>query len=179
MTEQLEIVDDKAPLELEEKRQVRDETIAKLEDFLVAYEKVLTQKAACEQVGLSYNTLFWHKKNNKDFADKFELAREKVSDAIEAEAIRRAFEGDQEPQFYRGEVVGYIQRKSDRILEKLMEGARPEKYARQKMEVTGKDGKPLTPEIDDVVLARRIAWLLTKASRGHAVTEPKQVNETN
>ncbi len=73
---------------------------------------------------------------------------------------------------YQGRQVGVIREYSDRMLELLLTGVKPEKYAhRWKGEVTGKGGTPLVPEVNMIESARRIAFLLTQASQ--QPVEPK------
>jgi hypothetical protein len=48
------------------------------------------------------------------------LVRTWRPDALEREAWRRAVEGFDEPVHYQGEVVGYVKKYSDRMLELLL-----------------------------------------------------------
>ena len=63
-----------------------------------------------------------------DFALAWDEAVNIAADALEREAWRRAVEGFEEPVHYRGEVVGYVKKYSDRMLELLLKAHRPEKY---------------------------------------------------
>lgn len=61
----------------------------------------------------------------KAFAD----AQAQATDALEAEARRRAVEGVEEPTgWYQGSPGGYVTRYSDTLLMFLMKGANPDKY---------------------------------------------------
>jgi hypothetical protein len=48
------------------------------------------------------------------------------TDKLEAEAVRRAVEGDEEAVYYQGKIVGYVKRKSDVMLIFLLKGRRPQ-----------------------------------------------------
>ncbi len=62
------------------------------------------------------------------FTDLEGEALEGFKAKLHDEAIKRAVDGWDEPVFYKGEVAGYIQRKSDRILELMMKGHMPETF---------------------------------------------------
>src|ERR1700690_3423797 len=61
------------------------------------------------------------------------------------EAVSRSVDGWDEPVFHAGLQCGVIRKKSDRLLERLLEFHYPEFRSRQSIEHTGKDGKPLIP----------------------------------
>lgn len=98
------------------------------------------------------------------YAEKFSEAKEAVAELLEDEAIRRAYEGWDEPVKYQGEftypeeldpetkeirrVPGApplaIRKYSDTLLQFLLKAMKPEKYReRYSAELTGKDGAPL------------------------------------
>lgn len=150
----------------EEKKFGREETRRKLKQFLEIYSQLGNRADACRMVGLNYHTFWYHKNNNPKFKAKFERANEIATDILEKEAWRRAHDGVEEPIMYKGEPVAFVRKYSDRLMEILLMGNRPEKYGRTgKFELTGKDGKDLNPEVNEVDLARRIAWLMAKATR--------------
>lgn len=96
--------------------------------FLSAYAEVgnITQAAKIAKVDRisHYN---WLKKDST-YPDRFTEAHDKACDRLEQEARRRAVEGVEEPVFQKGERVGTIQRYSDKLLEFLLKGAKPQKY---------------------------------------------------
>ena len=85
------------------------------------------------------------------FAEEWRLARESAADRMEAEALRRAVEGVDEPVFGSGGAgvgtveVGSIRRYSDTLLIFMLKGIRPDKY-RERRELAGTDGGPLKVE---------------------------------
>lgn len=124
-------------------------TEAKRQAFLAAFSERGSIRAACLLTGVGRTTFYDWRRSDAEFAAAFESAREDVVDKLEEEAFRRAVEGWDEPQFGRvdkdqdGE-IGMVRKFSDHLLSKLLEGNRPDKYNKKRLEHTGKDGEPLT-----------------------------------
>jgi hypothetical protein len=97
---------------------------------------------AARSVGVSRGYAYQYKLEHRDFAEQWDEAEQEAVDAVELEARRRGVEGWEEPVFYKGQQCGTIRRYSDRMLEILLKGHRPEKYADRKV-LTGKDGGPV------------------------------------
>ena len=68
------------------------------------------------------------KKDNKDFAEAWEMAALAGADRLLDEAQRRALDGIEEHIYYKGEVVGTKLVYSDALLMFLVRGAHPTKY---------------------------------------------------
>jgi hypothetical protein len=68
--------------------------------------------------------------SDPEFAERWADAWEQGTDVLEREAQRHAVEGWQEPVVSKGEVVTHVTRYSDRLLELLLRGRRPERYHR-------------------------------------------------
>lgn len=124
-------------------------TAARKHAFLVAFSERGSIRAACAATEVGRTTLYDWRRNDAEFAAAFESAREDVVDKLEEEAFRRAVEGWDEPQFGRIEKdldgeIGMVRKFSDHLLAKLLEGNRPEKFNKRRLEHTGKDGEPLT-----------------------------------
>ena len=96
--------------------------------FLHAYAKSGTVKAAAEAVGLSRRMHYHWMKADPAYAAAFAEAQEQAADTIEAELVRRAVEGVEEPVHYRGQRVDMVRKYSDVLLIFLLKGLRPEKY---------------------------------------------------
>ena len=99
------------------------------------WDKFLDNVAATANISLSAEmagfkrTAFYERKAiDEDFARRFELAYEQGIDALEEEALRRAFKGIDDPVFYKGDVVGHIKKYSDSLAMFMLKGAKPEKY---------------------------------------------------
>lgn len=94
---------------------------------------------------------------------------------LEAEAVRRAYDGVDEPTgWYQGKPGGVVRRYSDTLLIFLLKGAMPAKYA-DRHKLSGDDGPPI--KIEDVNdtrerLRSRIAGIATRVGTGQPDTEP-------
>lgn len=148
--------------------------------FLAAFSRCATVTYAAEAAKVTrqqhYNWL-----RDPEYQQAFEQARETAIEVLEAEAVRRAVLGRDEPVYFQGKVVGRIQRYSDILLIFLLKGARPEKY-RDRHEFTGAGGRPLIPDpgrvqLTDEKLAELIA--LTETQQQPAVIDvpAKQLKE--
>lgn len=62
------------------------------------------------------------------FAAAYKECQEEAADNLEAEALRRARDGVEEPVFYQGKVVGAIRKYSDTLMIVLLKAFRPHKY---------------------------------------------------
>ena len=132
--------------------------------FLKNLAELGNAEAAARGTGYTRAGFSYHKKQDPDFAKAWEDAMEVAVDTWEQEVIRRGVHGVEKPVLYQGKVVGKIQEYSDRMLELLMSAHRPEKYGKNRVEMTGKDGKPLFNEHNKIEVARRLAWLLSQGA---------------
>ena len=123
-----------------------------------------TIRLAAESAQITTRTIQNYRKENAEFDAKCKEAFEDYYDKLEEEAARRAYEGRDKPVFYQGKVVGVIKEQSDQLMMFLLTGGRPDKYAKTKHEMTGKDGKDLIPQMDNIEVARRIAYALNQAA---------------
>ncbi len=101
--------------------------------------------------------MYAHRRNDPEFNKAWKAAEAIGLDALEDEVTRRGTEGWEEPVFYQGEVCGHIRKFSDTLLMCRLNGGRPEKYGRQRTELTGANGGPIvtTTLPDDPVEAAR------------------------
>lgn len=119
--------------------------------FLAALAESGIVTRAAEVAGITTKTVYSLREVDAAFAEEWRLARESAADRMEAEALRRAVEGVDEPVFGSGgfkegtKKVGSIRRYSDTLLIFLLKGIRPEKY-RERRELVGTDGGPLKVE---------------------------------
>lgn len=96
------------------------------------------------------------------YPEAYEVARDMAADLAEEAARRRAIQGVRKPVRWRGEIVGYETVYSDRLLELLLTGLRPDRYRRRvDQTVSGPDGGPVrtvaavaVAEVSDVDLLR-------------------------
>lgn len=98
--------------------------------FLAAFAETGSVTRATEAAGIDRTTPYsdpW--KNDEGFQEAWDRARPMAADTLEAEAVRRAVEGVEEPVgFYKGVPSAMVRRYSDTLLIFLMKGANPEKY---------------------------------------------------
>lgn len=125
--------------------------------FLAALKDTGNVRLACEAVGVNRKTAYRRRASDQSFANLWEEAIDEAADLLEAEAVRRARVGVEEPVVYQGEIQGMwidpksgktvtqdtpgavlvpttVTRYSDTLLIFLLKGARPEKY-RERFEV--------------------------------------------
>lgn len=78
------------------------------------------------------------------YPEAFAAARDMAADLAEEAARRRAIQGVRKAVWWRGALVGYETVYSDRLLEVLLTGLRPDKYRRRvDQTVSGPDGGPV------------------------------------
>lgn len=112
---------------------------------------------ACDEAGLNRRTAYQWRSDDKEFAAKWDDALNRGLDELESEARRRAFEGIEEPVFYKGEVVGHIRRYSDSLIMFMLKAYRPQFRDRVVIDVNAIDSE----------IEQRLAQL---ASRSEAAT---------
>lgn len=95
-------------------------------------------KRAAEIAGVNRTTPYTDQwREDPEFAAALPIAKRLGADALEAEAIRRARDGVEEPVgWYKGQPGGYVTRYSDTLLIFLLKGAKPSKY-QDRMELSG------------------------------------------
>jgi hypothetical protein len=81
-------------------------------------------------------TVYAWRQHDPEFAKAWDDAYAAGGDAIEEEARRRAMDGWDEAVFQGGEQVGVVHRYSDRLLDRLLKGRKPDVYGEQ-VSVTG------------------------------------------
>jgi len=79
---------------------------------------------ACSAAGWSRTKAYEYREAFEDFANAWNEALEDNTDAIEAEAIKLAKLGELEPVWYQGKQVGKVRRKSERLMEFMLERRR-------------------------------------------------------
>lgn len=143
--------------------------------FLEHFIELCNITKAAKSVGISTRSVYNKKKADPEFAERLADAETEVQDKIEAEIWRRGVEGTDKPVMFQGKVVGVIKEYSDRMLELLAKGHMPHRYAdKLKQEITGKDGAPL---MDNIEVARRIAFILRKSQKKDVPPEPVSADD--
>lgn len=135
------------------------------EKFLTVLRQTCNVSEAARSAGIGRRTAYEWRDSDEAFAADWEDAEQEAADNLEREAWRRGVEGVDKPVTYQGEITATFKEYSDRMLELLLKGHRPEKY-KDRREITGKDGGPIeTKELSDMEFARRTAFALTKGVR--------------
>ena len=95
--------------------------------FLDILSKTGRVTEAARAVGYT-STVHLHqlRREDEDFAEAWDLALQAAGDVLEEAAINRAVEGVLEPNYYKGEVVGYTPKYSDSLLMFVLKKIRPE-----------------------------------------------------
>lgn len=119
------------------------------ERFLRSYAETGLIWQSCRVVDVSEETIRRYMKNNiEDFATRFEEARGLYRDKLEAEIHRRAVNGWKEEVYGgkdRDELVGYVTRYSDRLLEFHAKRHIPEYRDKQQLDVNVRGGVIAVP----------------------------------
>ena len=120
--------------------------------FLASLAVAGTVTRACRLAGVGRQTAYDFRRRDPDFAAEWKDALEDACDALELEARKRAMEGVERPVYQGGKLVGHTREYSDLLLIFLLKANRPEKYREShKLEVTGPNGTPLEPKIENAL----------------------------
>ena len=107
--------------------------------FLDVLRQGWSATKAAEAVGLTRSMLYRRRAEDEEFAVMWADAREEGIDVLVDEALRRAVTGVERPVFGKGGViVGTVTEYSDRLMEVLLRGLRPETFgASAKLTING------------------------------------------
>jgi hypothetical protein len=131
-------------------------TQEKREKFLLSLvETGGNVSASCGLAGIKRRTAYDWRSDDPEFAAEWDEAVNVGLDALESEARRRAFEGIEEPVFYKGEICGHIRRYSDSLIMFMLKAYRPQFRDRVLIDVNAVDAE----------IERRLAAM---AQRGEA-----------
>jgi len=101
-------------------------------------------RLAAEASGRSRDVWFRQKEGDQKFAREWDQALEAYVEILEAEANRRALNGEEEPIFYGGKQVGSKSKTSDSLLMFRLKALRPNRY---KETNGGQDSKTVKVEV--------------------------------
>lgn len=117
---------------------------AKARAFLAAFRLTGDITRSAKAVPMDRTLHYRWLKQSEAYAKAFSAACDEFGDALEGEAVRRANEGVLEPVFYQGKPCGVIRVYSDGLMQFLLKGFKPAKYAqRVSAEVSGPGGGPI------------------------------------
>lgn len=93
---------------------------------------------ACEAVDVTRMTAYRWRQDDPDFAKAWDEAKAIGMDALEDEAIRRAYEGIDKPIVFQGVITDTVKEYSDTLTIFLLKGGKPDKYRdNSKVELSG------------------------------------------
>jgi hypothetical protein len=141
----------------------RTQAEANARAFLAAYRQTASITKAAAAAKIERTMHYRWLKSSESYKLAFENAQAEAAELLEDEAVRRATEGTLEPVFYQGLKVGAVRRYSDGLMQFLLRGFKPAKYA-SRTELTGPGGGPLEISLADAMLARRRKRLGEEAS---------------
>ncbi len=96
--------------------------------FLEALASSGNVLVACRVSGAKRATVYRYKDRFPAFRRAWDEAVEESTDALEAEARRRASKGVDKPIYYKGEKIDTVKEYSDTLLIFLLKAHRPEKF---------------------------------------------------
>lgn len=166
-----------------------------IQPVLTAIRNTGVVSQAARQVGVSPVTVYARRKADPAFDTAVLEALEESTDVLEAEMVRRAVEGVDEPVVYQGSLtymqdplgqpdpvsgrrpplldgqgrprVLTVNKKSDTLLMFGLKGRR-KAYATERQELTGADGTALVSPLTEIERASRLAALVELAQRRKA-----------
>lgn len=131
-----------------------DEVLADLPDdsweraFLEQYEVSLGNIAeAARKTGIDRRAVYRRKQSDPAFARAFRNAQDALIDSLEAEVLRRAHDGVEEPVFRNGKEVGSRRHYSDTLAQFLLKTRKPEVYGAHPASSSGLGGAVKVQEI--------------------------------
>jgi hypothetical protein len=114
--------------------------------FLAAYRETASITRAAKAAKIDRTMHYRWIEKSPAYKKAFERAQEHAAQVLEDEAVRRATEGTLEPVFYQGKKRGSVRRYSDGLMQFLLRGFRPQRYA-ARTEISGPSGGPLDATI--------------------------------
>lgn len=96
--------------------------------FLDAIQAGSTVAAAAREAGVHGSVPYQRRRYDPAFRRAWQRAAQLGTELLEAEAVRRAVHGTEEPVYYKGSQCGTVRRYSDTLLIFLLKARRPEVY---------------------------------------------------
>jgi hypothetical protein len=93
--------------------------------FLANYAMTGCKILSCRKSKISPTTLYYHQKSDEEFARMIEEAKAYYVDLLHARASQRALEGDLEPVYWQGVVVGHIRKFDSRLQIEMLRAHMP------------------------------------------------------
>ena len=168
--------------------------------FLTAYSMTANITQAAAAAGVSRESHYVWKKDAA-YADAFKLAEDIAGDTLEAEAVRRAVEGVEEPIVHHGRIMGLwilpdgrqlpghtgevppeegasfepikVIKRSDMLLKFMVEGHKSNRYSVHRHQISGTGGGPVSVAGHGVLLIPANPESLEEWERQHGEPSPE------
>jgi hypothetical protein len=95
--------------------------------------------SAAKVAGLARRYVYDIKDADPEFAAEWDDAIEQATDLLEDAIRKRAIEGETEPVYYKGVIVGHVQKTSDLLKMFMMKARRPEYRDNARVEISTSD----------------------------------------
>ena len=83
---------------------------------------------AVKAAGISYNTFLHHQRQDPEFASQVTQAEEAAVDLLHAKCFQAALEGQLEPVYFQGKVIGHTRKFDSRLAIELLRAHMPDKF---------------------------------------------------
>lgn len=110
--------------------------------FLAAFARCGCVVQAATDAGIHFTSHYNWLKNDPDYSEAFNRAREIAGDIAEGEIYRRAFLGFDHPVIYEGKITTTYKDFSDTLAMFWLKGLKPERY-RENVNLSGNVGLPV------------------------------------
>src|ERR1700749_3208984 len=118
-------------------------TPEKAKRFLAVLAGTGNVTSACRSARIGRQSAYEWRAEDADFRAKWEAAYKVGIEAWEDEVTRRAMKGTDKPVFYKGRKIPSLRKYSDTLAIFKLNGAKPEKYRQNRVQLTGADGGPI------------------------------------
>jgi hypothetical protein len=134
-------------------------------EFLDTLALTCNVSAAALAAGVGRSAVYQWRQVDPSFRAAWDEAEADAVDRLEGEAWRRAVEGVDRAIIFKGQITGTTKEYSDRLIEMLLKGHRPERFKdRVANEHSGPEGAPITLDdvsaLNPVELSQRLASIL-------------------
>lgn len=140
-------------------------TAERVRAFLSTLADTAQVGKAAETIGITRMCAYNWRNRHDAFKKAWDEALAVGISRLEDEGVKRGVDGWLEPVFYQGEEVGYVRKFSDTLLTFMLSAHKPERYGKNRTELSGPDGAPLIPDKVEVVLVPGTAPSTKKAKR--------------
>ena len=161
--------DDKSETSPNDKSEVSPDSWQTL--FIAALRQTGNVSEAAREAGQRRSAVYTQRRNCPVFAADWEDAIEEAADRLELTAVRRALDGTPEARFFGGEMVGSINRYSDRLLMFLLQARRPWQFDSRFR------GKVPAIEEDDNRIRAEIERKMARLADGLASSETSGISD--